>query len=82
MTQRSISKRASAKIYPAAEILLQDGDGLAAAQVLRRQLQLGANDKKPSRQKKIEEQFDLQPFDEFMKQTEDEEEAKQVNAMP
>ncbi len=82
MTQRSISSRSSAKIYPAEEILLRDDDNLVAAHALRYQLQLGANEKKPGRQKKIEEQFDLQPFDEFMKQTEDEEESKQARTAP
>lgn len=82
MTQRSISKRTCAVLYPAAEILLRAEDGIAAARALRHQLQLGAEDRKAVRQKKIEEQFNLQPFDEFMKQTEDEEESAQARAMP
>ena len=82
MTQRSISKRASARLYPAAEILLTGDDALVAAHALRRQLQAGVDSKKPSRQKKIEEQFDLQPFDEFMKQTEDEEETARDKCVP
>ncbi len=82
MTQRSISKRTSARLYPAAEILLTGDDALVAAHALRRQLQAGADSKKPSRQKKIEEQFDLQPFDEFMKQTEDEEETARDKSVP
>ena len=82
MTQRSISKRSSLRLYPAAEVLLEGDDGLVAAHALRRQLQAGADAKKPSRQKKIEEQFNLQPFDEFLKQTEDDEEAAHDKFMP
>lgn len=74
MTQRSISRRSKAQIYPAKELLLTVEEAKRAAQRLRFELEkreVSANVN--NRQKKLETEFGLDPFEEFLKlsQTED-----------
>ncbi len=69
MTQRSISRRPSMKLYPAQEMLL-DADGRdRAAEALRGMLEGGPGSAAADRQQRIEREFDLIPFDEFLKLT-------------
>ena len=68
MTQRSVSRRNSARIYPAKEFLLTPEEAQLAAQHLRFELEkreLGEAKKK--RQEKLEKEFGLTPFEVFMK---------------
>ena len=68
MTQRSIDRLPCVNIYPAQEMPLNDNSRRAAAEALRKQLldkDLGGDDAR--RQKNIEREFDLLPFDEFLK---------------
>jgi len=68
MTQRSVSRRTSARIYPAKEFLLSAEDAKRAAQRLRFELEKReASGNKSSRQKKLEDEFGLDPFEEFLK---------------
>ena len=67
MTQRSISRRPSAQLYPASETLLNDGEALQAAQILNNLLKSAQTGKGGNRQKKIEAEFNLIPFDDFLK---------------
>lgn len=65
MTQRSISRRASVRLYPAQEFLLTDGvreKALARLEALLAHSGDGSDD----RQSAIEKEFDLIPFDEFI----------------
>ncbi len=75
MTQRSISRRQRLNLYPAQEILLDDSARERACEALRGVLDSGAGSGAPDRQQRIEEEFDLIPFDEFLRLAgEDEEE--------
>ena len=77
MTQRSISRRESARIYPAKEFLLTQDEARRAAQFLRFELKKRSeNPAQANRQKKLETEFGLTPFEEFLKasQTEEKEE--------
>ena len=66
MTQRSISRRESVRIYPAQEFLPNDESRQKAAVTLEALLREDtAADDKPDRQSAIEREFDLIPFDEF-----------------
>ena len=67
MTQRSISRRPSAQLYPASETLLDGGEALQAAQMLNKLLKTAQTGKDGNRQKKIEAEFNLIPFDDFLK---------------
>ena len=67
MTQRSISRRESARFYPASEVLLEGDEPLKAAQALSYALKSTGTKKGGSRQKKIEAEFNLIPFDDFLK---------------
>ena len=65
MTQRSISRRASVRLYPAQECLLTDearNKALSRLEALLARSGDGSND----RQSAIEKEFDLIPFDEFL----------------
>lgn len=73
MTQRSISRRESVRFYPASETLLDDEERLQAAQALSFALKSTRKGHGGNRQKKIEAQFDLMPFDDFLKLTAEEE---------
>lgn len=75
MTQRSVSRRASARIYPAKEFLLTPDEARRVAQFLRFELEKReAGSAGNSRQKKLETQFGLDPFEDFLKAQEDREE--------
>ena len=70
MTQRSVSMLEKARIYPAGETLLAGSDALRAAQALKHLLRarasaMGGDD----RQKKLEKEFGLIPFEEFLRLT-------------
>ena len=68
MTQRSISRRESARIYPAKEFLLTQDEARRAAQFLRFELKKRSeNQTQAKRQKKLETEFGLTPFEEFLK---------------
>ena len=70
MTQRSISRRSSARIYPAGEVLIQEDDFIKAAHELEYMLRSRKGDKETGdRQKKIEEEFDLMPVEDFFQLT-------------
>ncbi len=73
MTQRSISRRPEACIYPAQEILMTGDEAREAADRLQGLLDPAAADAAPDRQQAIEEEFDLIPFEEFLRLTEAEE---------
>ena len=67
MTQRSISRRSSARIYPAGEVLLTGDDFLKAAHELEYMLRSRSGAlKTDDRQKRIEEEFDLMPVEDFL----------------
>ena len=70
MTQRSISRVESARIFPAAEMLPKDEECLKAARELEYILRTGAA-KSPEDdvQKKLEEEFDLMPMEDFLELT-------------
>ncbi len=68
MTQRSISRRESARIYPAKEFLLSREEAKSAANYLRFELEKREQvSRKEARQKKLEAEFGLTPFEEFLK---------------
>ena len=69
MTQRSVSPRPSARLYPATETLLKEEERLLAAGRLSFQLRNSASGRGRSRQKQLESQFDLTPFEDFLRQT-------------
>ena len=71
MTQRSISNRDSACLYPASEMLMEESEVLRAAHeldLLLRSEQPG-KEKQEYRQKQIEREFDLMPFEDFLELT-------------
>ncbi len=66
MTQRSISRRKEAIIFPAGEVLLSASEAITAAE--RLELALGAargEEKSVDRQREIEKEFDLMPYEQF-----------------
>ena len=74
MTQRSISRRGAVRLYPAQEMLLDSGLRDRAAAALQSALEAAdARGEAADRQQKIEQEFNLIPFDEFLRlATEDE----------
>ena len=73
MTQRSISRRPEVCIYPAQEILMTEEDANFAADKLEMLLHPENADAAPDRQQEIEAEFDLIPFEEFLRLTEESE---------
>jgi len=67
MTQRSISRRSSVRLYPAQEFRLDDAARQQAIQALEALLNDHPDGDAPDRQSAIEQEFDLTPFDEFLK---------------
>ena len=65
MTQRSVSRRASVRLYPAQECLLTD-EARARALARLEALLAHSGDGGDDRQSAIEKEFDLIPFDEFI----------------
>ena len=67
MTQRSIARRKEAAIYPAGEILLNVLEAQAAAERLEAALSAarGGDAQPVDRQREIEKEFDLMPYEQF-----------------
>jgi len=83
LTQRSISRRERAKLCPASEMLLSDQERAACALRLRASLnQSGQSGRDAARQKKIEAQFKLSPFEDFLEQTGAYEDQAEAPAQP
>ena len=82
MTQRSISRRSAVRLYPAQEILLDADAREAAGEALRAMLDAGAGNGAADRQSQIEQEFNLIPFDEFLKLTREEDEAEDGEGEP
>ena len=83
MTQRSVSRRTSARIYPAKEFLLSGEQALLAAEKLRSQIaQRGKEPVRASRQQKLESEFGLSPFEDFLKEAEESEKAAEKKSAP
>ena len=74
MTQRSISRRESVRLYPASETILDGDEALKAAQLLSYLLKSSTRGKADNRQRKIEAEFNLMPFEDFLKMTEEDDE--------
>ena len=86
MTQRSISNRTSPTLYPAAEMLMEESEVLRAAHELDVLLRSGTQgtEEKEDRQKQIEREFDLMPFEDFLELTYaggDEDELPEIGAL-
>ena len=77
MTQRSISRRESARLYPASEAVLEGDEALKAAHALSYALKASGSRKGGNRQKKIEAEFNLMPFEDFLKKTEEDGESSE-----
>ncbi len=82
MTQRSISRRSAVRLYPAQEILLDADAREAAGEALRAMLDAGAGNGAADRQSQIEQEFNLIPFDEFLKLTREEDEEEDGEGEP
>ena len=67
MTQRSIARIPSVRLYPAQEIPLDSDARLRAAGALEAMLEASDGGSGPDRQASIEKEFDLIPFEEFLK---------------
>ncbi len=68
MTQRSISRRESARIFPADEFLPTSEEAKRAAQRLRFELtRRERSADRDARQRELESEFGLDPFEEFLK---------------
>ena len=68
MTQRSVGALGEACFYPAAEMLVEDAECLRAAQTLKVMLHQRAGALRgEERQKRLEREFGLQPFADFLK---------------
>ena len=77
MTQRSISRRPAVRIYPAQEFLLTPEERAQAVETLQGLLQTARTSAKiADRQQEIEAEFNLIPFEEFLKLTEEADEPK------
>ena len=73
MTQRSISRRESVRLYPAQEILLDSDARSRAEAALQEILESPAASAAADRQAQIEQEFNLIPFDEFLRLASEEE---------
>ena len=83
MTQRSISRRVAVRLYPAQEFLLSGEVRQRAAAALEALLSEGAPEERgQDRQSAIEREFDLMPFEDFLRLTEVEEDAEESAAKP
>ncbi len=82
MTQRSISRRSAVRLYPAQEILLDADAREAAGEALRAMLDAGAGNGAADRQSQIEQEFNLIPFDEFLKLTREADEEEDGEGEP
>ena len=82
MTQRSISRRATVRLYPAQEFTLDADIRARAVEALRAMLDSRADGALPDRQQTIEQEFDLIPFEDFLKLTEAEDEPEPEKPKP
>ena len=71
MTQRSVNRLKSVRMYPASETLLSADESKAAAVKLEELLKNREKEVPEDRQRKIEKEFDLIPFEEFFEMTAD-----------
>jgi len=69
MTQRSINRLETASMYPASEILIEGEEARNAAERIEELLRLRVVEKPEDRQRQIEKEFDLIPFEEFFEIT-------------
>lgn len=65
MTQRSVNRIKSVRMYPASEALLNAEESRAAAARLERLLAVRVREPEDDRQRKLEKEYDLMPFEEF-----------------
>ena len=72
MTQRSIARREAAEIFPAAEVLLSGEEAVAAGERLRQLVvaactrDKGPKASQPDRQRELEREFGLMPYERFL----------------
>ena len=69
MTQRSVNRLRSVRMYPASETLITPSESRAAADRLEALLNAAGREETDDRQRKIEKEFDLIPFEEFFEMT-------------
>lgn len=69
LTQRSVSRLKEVKLYPASEILISGDEAKRAADKIDSMLSLRKAEDTEDRQRKIEKEFDLMPFEEFFEIT-------------
>ena len=75
MTQRSISRRSAVRLYPAQEIPLDADARGRASEALQAMLDAHDDGSSRDRQASIEKEFDLIPFEEFLRMSAEAEEA-------
>ncbi|MBQ4157439.1 MAG: transcription-repair coupling factor [Clostridia bacterium] len=69
MTQRSVNRLTKARMYPANEVLLTEEESKTAAMHLENLLSVRQKEETEDRQRLIEKEFDLIPFEEFFEIT-------------
>ncbi|MBQ1258430.1 MAG: hypothetical protein IIX93_14310, partial [Clostridia bacterium] len=69
LTQRSVSRLKSVTMYPASEILIYGNEARKAADKIESMLVLKKPEETEDRQRQIEKEFDLIPFEEFFEIT-------------
>ena len=69
LTQRSVSRLSSVSMYPASEILITGDEARRAADRIDSMLTLRKPEETEDRQRKLEKEFDLMPFEEFFEIT-------------
>jgi len=82
MTQRSISRRPSVRLYPAQEIPLDADARLRASEALQAMLETSDDGATRDRQASIEKEFDLIPFEEFLRMAAEGEEDAEAGEAP
>ncbi len=81
LSQRSVARVAGAVVLPAHEALLTQPQAEAAADRLKAALETAVSSA-PCRQQRIEEQFDLPPWEEFAREADAAEELPSLDSMP
>ena len=79
LTQRSLDRIDEVSIYPARELLLNKDEAADAAKSIRRLLSLDGEKEKLDRQRNIETEFDLLPYEKFFELTSDGEESDETD---
>ncbi|MDO4546712.1 MAG: transcription-repair coupling factor, partial [Clostridia bacterium] len=81
LTQRSISRRDEVEVYPASEVILTGDEAKTAAEKLSRAVEIAAGINRAkaaaNRQQMIEREFDLIPYEQFLKLVDDDEQSPQ-----